>query len=547
MLIALLVWLELVSPNFRMATDAGEKSGRGVLESLELVRRVFRPAGAGVPVRVYLFRSESGLRPFRPSQTTRGFFQSGPEHNVIALQDVGVETPRIAVHEYVHLVLDRSSERLPRWFEEGTAEFYSTLESAGGRLLVGKPVPAHLRMLRTAKWLAAETLFQVDARSPYYSDPARVGIFYAQSWALVHMLNLSEEYRAGMPRLSQGATFFEAFGRSREKAIYDLRRYIGASNLPVAELEAPTREPAAATARPLDDSAASLLLAELYLDAGKYQEADRLYRKATGNEPAGAAEETALGMTALRRRDYPEARRRLARAIELGSSQSQTYFEYAMLLRETGGDAAQVRRLLERSIELNPAHPEAHFILGLVASKEKRPADAVRHFDRAASILPRQSSFWHALALACHETGDRGCARRAASRAVDNAATPEELTMAQAAVRLVESAPEPAAAPKPAVSVPPGWSGPRGGVKAEGTLKRIDCFGSSARMLIDTAGGVLRVFIPNPGEILLRDASALTFEFTCGEQKPRRVAIEYAPRPDARLGTAGDVTSIAFR
>ena len=33
---------------------------------------------------------------------------------------------------------------------------------------------------------------------PYYNEKGKTGIFYAESWALVHMLNFAPEYRAGL-------------------------------------------------------------------------------------------------------------------------------------------------------------------------------------------------------------------------------------------------------------------------------------------------------------------------------------------------------------
>ncbi len=40
-------------------------------------------------------------------------------------------------------------------------------------------------------------LFAVDHDSPYYNVPDKMALFYAQSWALVHMLELSPAYSAG--------------------------------------------------------------------------------------------------------------------------------------------------------------------------------------------------------------------------------------------------------------------------------------------------------------------------------------------------------------
>ena len=81
----------------------------------------------------------------------------------------------------------------------------------------------------------------------------------------------------------------------------------------------------------------------------------------------------------------------------------------------------------------------------------------------------------------------------------------------------------------------------------EGILRRIDCLGQNARFTVESEGKDIHLFVANPGEILLRNSSSLTFQFTCGPQKPTAVAIEYLARPDPMRRTAGDVTSIEFR
>ncbi len=540
-LVACIVWLRLLSPGFELVTNAGEAAGREVLARFEQLRRVFRGAEAVLPVRVYLFRSERDMKPFRPAESTKGFYQSSPERDIIVIQEIGAETMRAAFHEYVHLVLNHASTRLPRWFEEGTAEFYSTLESESERLRIGRPVEAHLRTLARTPWLDAGTFFSVDRKSPYYNDSSKVGIFYAQSWALVHMLNLAPEYRAGMPRFADGATFLEAFGKTRDDALRDLRRYLGAGSLPVADVAgADGGNATALQMHELDETAASLLKAELLLAVGKDKEAAKAYLKLPQERPDV---QTALGILALGRRDHAEAGQRLKRALELGSRQASTYFEYAMLLRETGGSRDEVLKNLRKTVQLDPNYAEAHFLLSLLGPAEEK----IEHLNRAVAILPRQSNFWHALAMAQHDLGHTEAARRAAARALENATTEQETTMAQAALRLAGQTKEARGPKKPDVVVPPSWNEPKGDARVEGVLRRIDCFSQGARMFLEAGGRHVSVYIANPGEVLLRDASSVTFEFACGVQKPRNVSVEYVTRPDARLGTAGDVVSIQFR
>jgi tetratricopeptide (TPR) repeat protein len=437
---------------------------------------------------------------------------------------------------------------MPQWFEEGTAEFYSSLEVAGGRLRIGTPIATHIRTLRTREWLDAPTLFGVTKTSPYYSEREKVGIFYAQSWALAHMLSLAPEYRKGMARYAEGASFEEAFGKTPDAALRDLGRYVSEGRFPFVDLAIQQAARPDPLVEPLDDRAARMALAGLLLEVGKTREAETAYRKLAKENPDNAEIETALGALALRQRNHEEARRRLRRAIKLGSRQAATHFEYAMLLRESGDERAEVAAHLGRAIELNPNFAEAHFLLGLMFTHAKRDKEAIPHLERAAAILPRQSHFWHALSMAYHRAGNAAEAQRAAHRALENAATVNEAGMARAALRLTgQAAPPTAQASQPAVVTPQSWVAPKGDATVAGVLRRIDCFGASARLFIQTPGRHVALMITNPGEVLLRSASAVTFQFTCGPQKPVQVEVEYLTRPDSLRGTAGEVTAIEFR
>jgi len=158
------------------------------------------------------------------------------------------------------------------------------------------------------------------------------------------------------------------------------------------------------------------------------------------------------------------------------------------------------------------------------------------------------ANFWHALALAYHKTGRRELARRAARRALEAARTRQEREMAEAALALTGREPAWVELPgRPQVTTPETWFRKKGDHRAEGILERIDCVGTSARFHVRTAEGPLALWVDNPGAVLLQNASSLTFKFSCGEQAPRTVAIEYIARPDAEKQTAGIVTAIKFR
>lgn len=554
-------WLRISSPDFQLFTDAGEKAGLQAINRLEQIRQVFRDIGgewkqSPIPVRIYLFASEAEYSRYRPSATSKGFFQGGPERNLIVIQSWGEETGRVVFHEYVHLVLNHCAAASPQWLEEGTAEFYSTARPGKEKVVIGGPIDNHLRTLALRPWLTAGEFSAVTKNSPIYDEPERIGIFYAQSWALVHMLHFSPGYRQQLPRyaelLAEGTpaegSFQEAFGKPFDSALQDLKLYVSAGRWRTLEVEWKPPSETAIEVESLSESESHLALADLQMQLGLWDVSGEELRKVARQTGSSPEIETARGMIAMSRRDFEQARTHFETAIAAGSRRASTYLEYAMLLRETGGERREIVHNLQKTVELNPNYAEAWFLLGLIASNEGRQADAIAPLRRAAGLLPRQSHFWHALAMAYVKTGQEKEARLAARCALEAAKTKQEVEMAEAALRLIrEQETRTELANRPEVITPKGWFNRQGDSRTEGTLYRIDCLGASARLHIRTHSGNIALLVRDPGTVELKNAPSVTFEFTCGEPPERKVAVEYIARINPQTGTAGEVTSIEFR
>jgi hypothetical protein len=71
------------------------------------------------------------------------------------------------------------------------AQLYSTLKPAGREMAVGARIPKLCQLMQQRPWLDLNSLFAVQEDSPLCQQRNLSGPFYAQSWALVHMLSLS--------------------------------------------------------------------------------------------------------------------------------------------------------------------------------------------------------------------------------------------------------------------------------------------------------------------------------------------------------------------
>jgi len=201
-------WISLRTKNFFLIGNANEKEIRQVALKLEQFREAFTIIfpkirfNSAVPTTVVVFKSNSSYAPFKPNANTAGYFQPGPDVNYITLTtDVGNNDPdaikltgsqdafTVIFHEYTHLLVNNTFENAPLWFNEGLAEYYSTFKMADDqKFALGTPIGNHVYLLRDSKMLPLQTLFAVDHKSPHYNESRKQGIFYAQSWALLHYM-----------------------------------------------------------------------------------------------------------------------------------------------------------------------------------------------------------------------------------------------------------------------------------------------------------------------------------------------------------------------
>jgi tetratricopeptide (TPR) repeat protein len=551
-------WLHMRSPNFDLITNSGAGPARAALLRFELIRAVLRsgvePARSAPPVRIFLFASERDLRPYTPRGIARlsGYYAPGAERDYIAMFASG-DLYRTVFHEYVHLYLEHAGPRLPLWWNEGTAELYSTLRFEGGRAFAGAPIPAHLRLLRSSDLLDLGTLFAVTRDSPLYSGGGK-SLFYAQSWAFAHMLTLDPRYRDSSREFVRRVTGGEAperaleavYHRTTAQALADLKQYVRQDAF--RELSLPVDDmPALEKTEPeiLGAVEAGLALSDLQVAVERTADAAEHLRQLAALDAQSPAVHERMAEVLLSRNQRGDALAEYERSIALGTASARVYFEAASLVRDAGGGAEQVEAYLLKAIELDSGFADARALLGLAYLGAGRDADAAVQLERAARLAPGKVWIWQNLAVARYNLGDGAGGAEAARHARSLASTAEEIAMSEAALRLVEPG-RPASAARDEVSK--AWQNPQGDARLEGKLVRLDCLATYTAFHVLADGRDVALLVADPSKVARAGAGAASVELACGEWKrPRDVTVEYIARPDARRNTAGEVTRIEFK
>ena len=405
-------WVGYSTPHFELYTTNDEATAYDAIQSFEVLHDFFRqlglPNGAldttpQLKVRVIAFRSAREFNVHRVSQADAcAYYQRTRSGDYIVMQDLAPDHYQVGAHEYAHFLFRGTGLKLPLWLNEGLAELYSSIESRNGQVLLGLPPYGRLHSLRTQSWITLKTLFTTDPSSPYYTQADKMAIFYAESWALTHMLAMRAEYAPQFPRLllliSSGTPVMDAiqtlYGKNPDQLLADLNDYLQQGRLPVRTVnlsaaavslsattpvpvpQSPVPQSLASPRAEVDFALADLAAANPYFGLDAAAQLDDVSKK----YPESPAPEESLGYLALSRNRQAEARVHFDKAVERHSHAPDVLFYAAHLDLEAGAPLEPVVALLQKVLLLDPGHYNARFDLGFAAAK-------TNHFDLALSAL----------------------------------------------------------------------------------------------------------------------------------------------------------------
>jgi hypothetical protein len=244
-------WVRLSTQNFDLYTDLPADRAALLIARLETARQalghftVYATSNA-LPVRVIAFSSLDQYRAYCADLASTAYFLRSAYRDYIVIGTSSADIYTAAVHEYAHFAIHQQFHHLPRWFDEGLAEVYSTVQEKDGAIRLGLPLEERMEWLRM-DGLAYDlpTLFRLQK----YSDGNLRNItpnsrFYAESWILTHMLRFSPPYSSRFNdfarQLERGtpeqAAFPAVFQKSEHEVQEDLTRYLKAERIPTSLL-----------------------------------------------------------------------------------------------------------------------------------------------------------------------------------------------------------------------------------------------------------------------------------------------------------------------
>ena len=444
-------WRSVRTNNMFVIGNADPEKLRQVAAWLEFFHRSFarlisrNVIDSSVPTTVIVFRDEASFRPFKPLYQGRaanvsGFFQPGDDVNYIAisLDAAGRDPFGTAFHEYVHLHLKDNIPGAPLWLNEGLAELYGSLQFSGNDALLGAPIYSYIQLLRGEGLLPLKTLFSVGFDSPHYNEDDKTGIFYGESWALVHYLMLGnsgrqEQFKRFLQQVSSGTEVTKAiessFGMTIATLEEELRSYVRSGNLTALRLSGSDNPQTygsytAMQRSALSDGEANYYLGDLLLHSGRDSDAERYLKQAIALDPGFTPSYASLGLLYVNQRRYAEAKQYLQKATASPQSAYIHYLHAYVLSREnisadgrvssyTAENAAMMREQLLRAIKLDPHYAPAPYLLAIVdLVRNERLDEAVEMAQKARQLAPSKTGYALLLAQIYLQRSDTIAARQ---------------------------------------------------------------------------------------------------------------------------------------
>lgn len=547
------MWVCARSTHFEVYSQAGEQQSRALAQWLEEVRAFFSTRVAGISknerVQVLEFGSQAGYTSVRPRESADAFFAGAGGSEYIVLPPPGSNRYGVAAHEYAHAALHSAGVSVPPWIGEGMAEVLAGIRIRGRSASIGGDLPARSETLRRAGFIPLPELLTLGEDAPLRADRAESSVFYAESWALTNMLLFSPAYQAHSAEfwneLSAGngseQVFRDVYGKQLDVVARDLRAWIDVPKRGMTIPDNVSPDAAQVQVSSVDSFSVRRVIAGLFLTSGDLELAQQTFADLAKERSRDWELPAKLGEVALKKNDKEQAQAEWRRAFELGASDADLCYQYAILLQNSGGDRAEIRSALERAVALRPTFDDARYQLALLEGNAGEYAQEIAQLRAMRSVAPGRSyGYWTALASALIEADQRDAAKEAARKAGQFATTSEEQA---AAVRLGYEAETDLT-----VQVARDGNGdlqmittrkPHGDSdwnpfiepddrirSVAGRIQQVECVdGKISGFRITDGSAAFEVSVPDPSRVLIAGGKA---EFVCGAEDGREVDVQYA-------------------
>ena len=205
-------WIRVSSSHFAILTDAGEKKGTQTILRMEQMRTVIgnllmkSKLHLSEPLDIIAVKSDEEyvqLAPVRDGHPigTSGFFLDGDDRNYIVLDLADDNSWQTITGDFARMFLNYNYPPTPSWFDEGLAEYFSSIQLTDQQGEMGADPGSFVNQLNTQAWLPLPELFAAHPQTKSGKEQPTKPIFRAQSWIVMH-------YLISQDKLSETGAYF---------------------------------------------------------------------------------------------------------------------------------------------------------------------------------------------------------------------------------------------------------------------------------------------------------------------------------------------------
>ncbi|BDC47761.1 hypothetical protein F183_A00770 [Bryobacterales bacterium F-183] len=579
------------SSNFELVSTASEGKARDTLREFERVSNFFeqalqRPVKPDVPLRIVLLRDEKEFQQYRPGEGTAAYYAPGPDRDYIVMFPAGDQNTRVAIHEFVHLLVKHSGAKdWPVWLNEGVAELYSTMRPIGNKVQVGGLIEGHMIAFRTEKPIPLREMLAADHNSPLYNKKRHAGMFYAQSWALTHMLQLQPDYRASFTKIVElitekqdSATAIEAaLARPLVRVQKDLDAYMRGDSFMGVNFDIKMSNKVDVALDPPTPTDITVTKAAMLAIGHQLDDAAKLLDTEIAKTPKDPALHVAKGFLHYRTAKFDLARESFKEAYVLGTDNTRVLQDLAkMSMRDDpetatgalqrviqgGNNTLDLKLMLADAYLRQKKYGAAHAAVAAVTKVTKEDAyrlfriraqaedglnqpGALETAKRAQQYAPDDNRDFIDRYVKYLEQKKEFAARREAyeqqRQQRQQAAPPTDDGDRPVLARATPA--RPSFDQQPTAEEAMRHRSPEGKqlLKAEGKFTELVCRGDQAVVVMRLGvQSYMRLVILDPNKLISSDAGeSKALDFTCGPQKGRNVVAWFDDAPHKATNSAG--------
>lgn len=459
-------WFEVRSQHFVVLTDTNEKQARHLATQFERMRSVFHllmPAAsdsAGSPIIVLALKDKKDFQALEPEAylakgqlDLAGLFLRAPDKNYILLRlDAQGEHPFSTVyHEYTHYMMRNASEWIPLWLNEGLAEFCQNTDIQEKEVLLGQASQDDILYLRQNRLLPLATLLKVDQTSPYYHEEQKGSVFYAESWALTHYIEVTDRQK-GTNRIADYANLLikkedpvvaaqQAFGDLNQLQ-KSLNSYIAQGQFMMFKMNTVVAvDESTFQSRAIPTSDADAIRADVLVYNDRLKDAQVLIDSTLRDDPKNALAHETMGYLKVREGDQQAARKWYGEAVKLDSQSYLAHYYYATMSMETPETAQdpEIESSLHTCIKLNPGFAPAYDALAMHYSTDPAKTSEAHMLNIQAILLEPDNLNYRLNAAAVFMRAQRyDDAIHVLQAAIHVAKTPEQVAAVQGRIDQIE-------------------------------------------------------------------------------------------------------------